>query len=284
MASLHEYFVRDGAQNLSHQQIWALTHRDGTKLGDITARLYMDFDANAKYVSFFIPDMPGAECPEAIVLNKLAEILTSPEIVGVQRGFGDEKQDGRELVFTGQIYLYSERPVPQDLKQRMIEEVKPLGYRLTFRSADYMNERNKWEKPRAFICHDSRDKDSIAEPIAIQLQKLMCPVWYDQFSLRVGDSLRESIERGLKESSKCILVLTPNFLGNNGWTKREYDSIFTRELVEKQKVILPVWNEISPEDVYQYSPILADRVAVPWSLGVEEVARRLLNAIDAPAG
>ena len=93
----------------------------------------------------------------------------------------------------------------------------------------------------------------------------------------------ESIEKGLKECSKCILVLTPNFLGNKGWTRREYDSIFTRELVEKQKVILPVWNEISPEDVYQYSPILADRVAVQWSLGKEEVARKLLNAINAPA-
>ena len=78
-------------------------------------------------------------------------------------------------------------------------------------------------------------------------------------------------------------MLTPNFLGNKGWTRREYDLIFTRELVEKQKVILPVWNEISPEDVYQYSPILADRVAVQWSLGKEEVARKLLNAINAPA-
>ena len=199
--------------------------------------------------------MAGVECPEAIALNGVEEILTWPEKkVGVQFGIGEEKRDGKDLIFTGQIYLYSERPVQQELKDRMIAEAKAAGHRLTFRSVDYMNERNKWEKPRAFVCHDSRDKDSIAEPIAIQLQKLMCPVWYDQFSLRVGDSLRESIERGLKESSKCILVLTPNFLGNNGWTKREYDSIFTRELVEKQKVILPVWNEISPEDVYQYSP------------------------------
>ena len=146
-----------------------------------------------------------------------------------------------------------------------------------------MNERSKWEKPRAFISHDSRDNTSIAEPIALQLQKFMCPVWYDQYSLRVGDSLRESIERGLKECSKCILVLTPNFLSNKGWSKREYDSIFTREVVEKQRVILPVWHEISAEDVYNYSPILADRVAVQWSLGVEEVARKLLQAIDARA-
>ena len=50
MTSLHEYFVRDGAQNLTNQQIWPLTHRDGRKLGDVTARLHLDFDANAKYV------------------------------------------------------------------------------------------------------------------------------------------------------------------------------------------------------------------------------------------
>lgn len=108
----------------------------------------------------------------------------------------------------------------------------------------------------------------------------MCPVWYDQFSLRVGDSLRESIERGIRECHRCILILTPNFLSNDGWSKREYDSIFTREIVEKRNVILPVWDEISTKDVYRFSPILADRVAVQWSLGVEEVARRLVRSID----
>jgi predicted nucleotide-binding protein len=87
-------------------------------------------------------------------------------------------------------------------------------------------------KPRAFISHDSRDKTSIAEPIALQLMKFMCTVWYDEFSLHVGDSLSESIEKGLKECRKCILVLTPNFLSDEGWSKREYDSIFTRRETE----------------------------------------------------
>jgi hypothetical protein len=63
---------------------------------------------------------------------------------------------------------------------------------------------------------------------------------------------------------------------------RQYDSIFTRELVEKQRVILPVWHNVTAKDVYEYSPVLADRVAVNWSLGVEEVARRLLASINAP--
>jgi hypothetical protein len=58
------------------------------------------------------------------------------------------------------------------------------------------------------------------------------------------------------------------------------DTIFTRELVEKQNVILPIWESVSVADVFKYSPILADRVAVQWSLGPEEVARKLLAAID----
>jgi hypothetical protein len=40
----------------------------------------------------------------------------------------------------------------------------------------------------------------------------MITVWYDEFSLKVGDSLRESIEKGIKECKKCILILTQNYL------------------------------------------------------------------------
>lgn len=109
----------------------------------------------------------------------------------------------------------------------------------------------------------------------------MCPVWYDDFTLKVGDSLRESIEQGIRDCQKCILILTPNFLGNDRWTKREYDGVFTRELVEEQKVILPVWHGVTRDDVYGYSQILADRVAVQRSKGVEEVARKLIQAIGA---
>ena len=68
----------------------------------------------------------------------------------------------------------------------MLAEAKALGHNLVFRSMEYVDARTKWEKPRAFISHDSRDKAAIAEPLAVELQRLLCPVWYDDFSLRVG--------------------------------------------------------------------------------------------------
>jgi hypothetical protein len=283
MATLREYFIKDGHNNLTTDQTLEVKNQEtGEKYGDVVARLHLDFEAHAKYASFFIPDMAGVECPEAIALNGMSVLLKSPEErVGVQMGFGEERKDGKDLVFTGQVYLYSERPVKEELKARLAEEARALGHHLTFRSTAYMEYRNKWEKPHAFIAHDSRDKKEIAEPLALQWMQWMCPVWFDEYSLKVGDSLREGIESGLKECPKCILILTPNFLNNNGWTKREYDSVFTRELVEKQQVILPVWHNVSVEDVYKYSPILADRVGAQWSQGVEETARKLLTAIDA---
>jgi hypothetical protein len=107
----------------------------------------------------------------------------------------------------------------------------------------------------------------------------MCPVWFDEYSLKVGDSLRAAIEKGLKETKKCILVLSPNFFSNTGWARAEFDSIYTREIVERGNVMLPVWHNVGVKEVYEYSPRLADKVGLSSELGVAELARRLSNAV-----
>jgi hypothetical protein len=111
MASLYEYFVKDGSQNLTMHREWQIQEQDGQVIEGIVARLHFDFEANAKYASFYIPASDRVSCPEAMVLNKLNEVLGWPETqVAVQAGFGSERFDARDLVFTGRVYLYSERP------------------------------------------------------------------------------------------------------------------------------------------------------------------------------
>jgi hypothetical protein len=134
-------------------------------------------------------------------------------------------------------------------------------------------------RPEAFICHDSRDKQRIARPLVERLSRMTCAVWHDEESLRVGDSLRESIERGLKQSRRCILVLTPRFLNNRGWTKTEFNSVFSRELLQRKEIILPVWAGVTSEELFDYCPSLLDRVGVHWKRGVDEVARELYRKI-----
>jgi TIR domain len=50
----------------------------------------------------------------------------------------------------------------------------------------------------AFICHASEDKAALVRPLAERLRAEHVEVWYDEFSLSVGDSLRRSIDRGLR--------------------------------------------------------------------------------------
>ena len=48
-----------------------------------------------------------------------------------------------------------------------------------------------------FISHASEDKDEIVRPLANALRSEGLEVWYDEFSLRIGDSLRRKIDHGL---------------------------------------------------------------------------------------
>jgi hypothetical protein len=144
----------------------------------------------------------------------------------------------------------------------------------------WAKERSAMEKPLAFISHDSRDTEAIAMPLALKLSGLGIPVWFDEFSLKLGDSLRESIEKGIKETDFCILIITRNFLTNDGWTKAEFNSVFTKEIIKQKKVMLPVWHDVSKEEVYEYSPSLVDRLAAKWSEGVDSIAAKLRNRIN----
>lgn len=84
-------------------------------------------------------------------------------------------------------------------------------------------------------------------------------VWYDEFTLRIGDSLRQKIDRGLARSRVGLVVLSPSFVAK-GWTNYELDGIVTRT-VSGEQLLLPIWHNITKQEVINFSPSLADKVA-----------------------
>ncbi len=128
-----------------------------------------------------------------------------------------------------------------------------------------------------FICHASEDKESFVRPLASSLQGKGLKVWYDELTLKIGDSLRESIDKGLSSSRFGLVVLSPAFFDKH-WTRKELDGLAAREVKDK-KVILPVWHNVSYEDVLKYSPMLADRLAVLSSKGIHAVVEEILRAM-----
>lgn len=132
----------------------------------------------------------------------------------------------------------------------------------------------------AFICHASEDKESIVRPLAEALRAEGLAVWYDEFELRVGSSLRRSIDVGLANSRFGVVVLSEAFF-DKGWANYELDGLVTREIAQGGvQIILPIWHRVTKEDVIGYSPSLADKLALRTSDStVEEIASEIADVI-----
>ncbi len=133
---------------------------------------------------------------------------------------------------------------------------------------------DEWD---VFISHASEDKDAIARPLAEALRTKGLRVWYDEFSLTVGDSLRKKIDQGLANSRFGIVILSRHFFEKH-WPEQELNGLATRE-VGGEKVILPVWHGVGFDEVREYSPTLADRIAVIADRGLPHIVEELLRAM-----
>lgn len=130
----------------------------------------------------------------------------------------------------------------------------------------------------AFISHASEDKETIARPLATKLSEYGLKIWFDEFTLEVGDSLIESIDKGLASSRFGIVILSRSFL-EKGWTKYELKGLLTRE-IGKGKIVLPVWHNISRDEIMNISPTLADKFALlSPNQTIDEIALRLIQVI-----
>ncbi len=134
------------------------------------------------------------------------------------------------------------------------------------------------DKHDVFISHASEDKEVIARPLAEFLRKVEVAVWFDEFTLSVGDSLSRSIDDGLISSRFGVVILSPSFF-SKGWPKHELSGLVTKE-VSYGKTILPIWHNLSADDVRRISPTLADKLALATSSGsVEEIGLKILKVV-----
>ena len=131
-----------------------------------------------------------------------------------------------------------------------------------------------------FISHASEDKKEFVRPLAEKLRKLNYEVWYDEFSLEIGDSLLSSINKGIANSRYAIVVLSCHFFQKN-WPQEELNGLAALER-NGRTVILPIWHNISKEQVLQFSPMLYNKLALPTSIGIDEVVKKLAIKLGTP--
>ncbi|MDP4260112.1 MAG: toll/interleukin-1 receptor domain-containing protein [Bacteroidota bacterium] len=131
-----------------------------------------------------------------------------------------------------------------------------------------------------FISHASEDKERFVKPLVKELKRLGFKVWYDEMTLKLGDSLFEEISNGIKNSNFGIVVISKSFL-KKAWAKKELNGLINKEIITNSKVILPVWLDIEVDDVLSFSPLLADKVSISVKPNeIDKVIAQILSATN----
>jgi len=164
-----------------------------------------------------------------------------------------------------------------ELRQASLSSVPSLRLDRDYVDGQFI-ERDEKREYDVFISHASEDKDEIVRPLAVKLLSMGLKVWYDEFELKIGDSLRRKIDKGLANSRFGIVVLSTAFIGK-GWTNYELDGIVTKT-ISGQQVILPIWHNITKQQVIDYSPSLADKLARNTAINtIEEIADEICAVV-----
>lgn len=131
-----------------------------------------------------------------------------------------------------------------------------------------------------FVSHAWEDKESFADEFVKELRNLGAMVWYDTTQMKWGDSMRAKIDDGLKKSRFGVIILSPNYIADHKyWTKAELDGLFQMESING-KTLLPIWHNLTKQQVMDYSPIIASKLAMSTALmTAQEIANELIKLL-----
>lgn len=131
-----------------------------------------------------------------------------------------------------------------------------------------------------FLSHASEDKNEIARPLMTALEGRGLTVWFDELKIKVGQSIRQEIEKGIAGARFGVVVLSPSFFSKQ-WTQAELDALFSKKFDTGRSMILPVWHRVTKDEVASHSPLLAGVLALnSATMTLDEIADAIAEAVQ----
>lgn len=139
---------------------------------------------------------------------------------------------------------------------------------------------NKTKEYDVFISHASEDKQNFVEPLTNALKEAGINTWYDADQIGWGESIRQSIDKGLINSRFCIVVLSRDFFEKYWAGNYELNAIFQRAALEKNPLILPIRHNVTLAEISQYNLTLPDIKALDSSRDtLEQIVKAMKDKI-----
>jgi hypothetical protein len=89
-----------------------------------------------------------------------------------------------------------------------------------------------------FISYASKDRDFV-ERLAADLRNSGARVWFDQWEIKVGDSITQKINEGIRDNDYLAVVLSPDSVASH-WVRKELNAAMMKELNSRSVVVLPI--------------------------------------------
>jgi hypothetical protein len=134
--------------------------------------------------------------------------------------------------------------------------------------------------PDVFLSYASEDEAAVARPLYEALTAAGLKVWFAPITMQIGDDQRREIDHGIATSRFSIVILSKHYL-SKGWTNYELNGLIIKNVGGNQR-LLPIWHEISKQEIIDFSPTLANKVARKTSDRTpQEIADEIIRVIRA---
>lgn len=222
-----------------------------------------------KQIEKYRADAVKASTESASLAKKIADKRKKRNDAAIHLQKEEQRVQKKQDRATKQMQQSYERRI-EELQSRIIPTV----------TATSETEEENLPEYDVFVSHAWEDKEDFVDDFVDALRNLGIKVWYDTTQIKWGDSMRERIDDGLKKSRFGVAILSPNYIAENKyWTKAELDGLFQLESVNG-KTLLPIWHNLTKQQVMNYSLIIANKKAMTTALmTAQEIAEELLNLI-----
>jgi TIR domain len=130
--------------------------------------------------------------------------------------------------------------------------------------------RHSDRKPDVFLSHSSVDKPTVRR-LAKDLSSVGADVWFDDWEIEIGDSLHQSIGRGLRCSRYVAVVLSQKSTASR-WCAEELETAFVLEREDGRKRILPLLFDSTEVPVFLKGRVYQDMRGENYFQGITLVA------------
>jgi len=130
---------------------------------------------------------------------------------------------------------------------------------------------------RLFISHASEDKQPFVRELAEAFRTVNIDVWYDEYEIKLGMSIRESVDKGLSSCDIGLLILSPNYFKKK-WTIWELNG-FIQKMLSGSAMLIPILYNLTHEDLLTISPALSDILSLSSEEGIISIVQKVRDTL-----